>query len=149
MKNTEAIEILKKSNAMLKQQMEKLACAQDTVAADGQSFYDVMTNCKAEYEAVELAITALENAGKIRVETPDGTLIAEDKDDPDYPGINIMLIGSRTNDKFTGSGKETLAMVEYDSEKGKLQAVVYGDGEEAEYTDLVEYRNVQNKDVPG
>lgn len=145
MEKEEAIRILKHSNELLKGRIAELS---DQFAAPGskipqkKSFYDCIRNARAEYAAVETAVAALEKPDEIRVKTPVGTLLVQDKLDPDYPGVNVFLVGESANDKFTGNGKESLAMVEYDGEKGKLQAVVYGDGEDTEYTDLVEYRNL-------
>lgn len=145
MKNTEAIEILKKSNEILKQRISELCdkiAAVETSVAQKKNFYDVMRNVRAEYAAVETAVKVLEDAGKICVATPAGTLVVEDKLDPDYPGVNIFLTDTNANDKFTGNGMEKLAMFEFDGEKCKLQAVVYGDSEADDYTDLVEYRKI-------
>lgn len=148
MEKEEAIRILKHSNEMLKGHIAELSdqfAAPESKIPQKKSFYDCIRNARAEYAAVETAVAALEKPDEIRVETPAGILLVQDKLDPDYPGVNVFLAGENANDRFSGDGRETLAMVEYDGEKGKLQAVVYGDGETEDFTDLVEYRNLLKK----
>lgn len=148
MEKEEAIRILKHSNELLKEHISELSdkfAAPESKIPQKKSFYDCIRNARAEYAAVELAVAALEKPDEVRVKTPVGTLLVQDKLDPDYPGINVFLAGEQANDKFTGNGKETVAMIEFDGEKQKLQAVVYGDGEAEDFTDLVEYRNLLKK----
>lgn len=39
-----------------------------------------------------------------------------------------------------------LAWIEYSSEKHRLQAIVYGDGDADDYTQLIEFKNISDQD---
>ena len=42
--------------------------------------------------------------------------------------------------------KDRLAWVEYSPEKHRLQAIVYGDGNADDYTQLIEFKNISDQD---
>ncbi len=58
MTNREAIQILENSNELLSAQIRRLQGASRAVSPEG--VYDTLDYCKAEYEAVRMAIRALE-----------------------------------------------------------------------------------------
>lgn len=89
----------------------------------------------------------VEKAGSayVRAKTSYGTLVASSKDDPAYPGLFIELRVKKVNDTYDKDAI-LLAMIEYTPEKEKLQAVVYGDGEVEDYSDLIEYKKLLKED---
>lgn len=84
----------------------------------------------------------------IMVETKLGTIRVEVKTDGEYPGVYVDLVGETVNGLFFGDGEKgevSLAMVEYEPYKNKIQTVVYGDGNNDEPTHIIEHLNT-NKD---
>lgn len=49
------------------------------------------------------------------------------------------------NDCFN-EGAIRLAWIEYSPEKRRLQAIVYGDGNADDYTQLIEFKNISDQD---
>lgn len=80
---------------------------------------------------------------KLVVPTPLGDIIVGVKADSTYPGIYIDLKGPKVNDEYSGTdGSAALATVEFDPGKGKIQSIIYGNGNSEEYTHLVEHENM-------
>lgn len=75
------------------------------------------------------------------VETPIGTLMAEKSDDLNYPGLNVSIRGEKINDQFA-EGSMDICWVEYSKLDEQLRIVVYGDGNEEDYTHLIPIKNV-------
>ena len=63
----------------------------------------------------------------------------------DYPGISVAFCGNGMNDCFN-EGSIRLAWIEYSPEKRRLQAIVYGDGNADDYTQLIEFKNISDQD---
>ena len=72
-------------------------------------------------------------------------LVVKIKADPDYPGISVAFCGNGMNDCFN-EGSIRLAWIEYSPEKRRLQAIVYGDGDADDYTQLIEFKNILDQD---
>ena len=87
-----------------------------------------------------------EPAQELRVSTKLGEIVVTVKTDCEYPGIFVDLKGENLNDKFE-KGTVSLAVIEYDPYKNKVQNVVYGDGNGDDYTHLVEYENLLAPDL--
>lgn len=64
---------------------------------------------------------------KISIQTPDGELQASLNTYEEYPGINIMLAPSNTDDRID------IAAVEHSSEKG-LRVITWGNAMDEDYT---------------
>lgn len=79
---------------------------------------------------------------ELTVRTPLGELVVGIKADPDYPGISVAFRGEGMNDVFN-EGLICLAWIEYSPEKCLLQAIVYGDGNADDYTQLISSRTFQ------
>lgn len=62
-----------------------------------------------------------------------------------YPGISVAFRGEGMNDVFN-EGLICLAWIEYSPEKCLLQAIVYGDGNADDYTQLIEFKNISDQD---
>ena len=73
---------------------------------------------------------------ELTVRTPLGELVVGIKADPDYPGISVAFY----------EGSIRLAWIEYSPEKHRLQAIVYGDGNADDYTQLIEFKNISDQD---
>lgn len=82
---------------------------------------------------------------ELTVRTPLGELVVGIKSDPDYPGISVAFCGNGMNDCFN-EGSIRLAWIEYSPEKRRLQAIVYGDGNADDYTQLIEFKNISDQD---
>ena len=82
---------------------------------------------------------------ELTVRTPLGELVVGIKADPDYPGISVAFCGNDMNDCFN-EGSIRLAWIEYSPEKHRLQAIVYGDGDADDYTQLIEFKNISAQD---
>ena len=82
---------------------------------------------------------------ELTVRTPLGELVVGIKADPDYPGISVAFCGNGMNDCFN-EGSIRLAWIEYSPEKHRLQAIVYGDGNADDYTQLIEFKNISDQD---
>lgn len=85
---------------------------------------------------------------ELTVRTPLGELVVGIKADPDYPGISVAFCGNGMNDCFN-EGSIRLAWIEYSPEKRRLQAIVYGDGNADDYTQLIEFKNISDQDKYG
>jgi len=72
-------------------------------------------------------------------------LLGGKKAAPDYPGISVAFRGEGMNDVFN-EGLICLAWIEYSPEKCLLQAIVYGDGNADDYTQLIEFKNISDQD---
>lgn len=80
---------------------------------------------------------------KLRVPTPLGDIVVSSKMDGEYPGVYIDLKGLQVNDKFgEKEGVAYLASIEFDPNKGKIQSVIYGNGNSEEFTHLIEHENL-------
>ena len=82
---------------------------------------------------------------ELTVQTPLGELAVGVNADPDYPGISVAFRGDGMNDCFN-EGAIRLAWIEYSPEKRRLQAIVYGDGNADDYTQLIEFKNISDQD---
>ena len=82
---------------------------------------------------------------ELTVRTPLGELLVGIKVDPDYPGILVTFRGNGMNDWFN-EGSVRLAWIEYSPEKRCLQAIVYGDGNADDYTQLIEFKNISEQE---
>ena len=82
---------------------------------------------------------------ELTVQTPLGELAVGINADPDYPGISVAFRGDGMNDCFN-EGSIRLAWIEYSPEKRRLQAIVYGDGNADDYTQLIEFKNISEHD---
>lgn len=83
------------------------------------------------------------NHDELIAQTPLGEITVGIKSDPHYPGIFVELRGAHLNDRFN-EGSVRLAWVEYSSEKGCLQTIVYGNGDADDFTHLIEHENILN-----
>lgn len=75
------------------------------------------------------------------METPIGTLVAEKSADPNFPGLHVCIKGEKINDKFWQDAMD-ICWVEYSVEDKELRIVVYGNGNEEDYTHLIRVKNV-------
>lgn len=81
----------------------------------------------------------------VAINTPLGDIVVTikgDSSDPEsYPGVYVDLKGPGLNDLYE---KDTvdLAGIEYDPTKNAIQTIVYGDGNEDEYSHLVVHKNL-------
>ncbi len=89
-----------------------------------------------------------EPAQTLSVKTKLGDIVVTIKDDPDYPGVCIDLKGTGLNDRYQ-KNTVRLAWVEFEPEKNKIQTLVYGDGNEDDFTHLIEHEKVmmREKDI--
>lgn len=88
---------------------------------------------------------------ELRVSTPMGDIVVTSKMDGEYPGVSIDLKGPQVNNDCGGKDSSAyLATIEFDPHKGKIQSVIYGDGNSEEFTQLVEHENLvkQNRKLP-
>ena len=81
------------------------------------------------------------NQDELIAQTPLGEIRVGIKSDPQHPGIFVELCGAHLNDRFN-EGSVRLAWVEYSSEKGCLQTIVYGNGDADDFTHLIEHENI-------
>lgn len=86
---------------------------------------------------------ALQNADRdgLVIETEAGDIVVTKKTDPEYPGVYVDLKGESVNETLE-KDTASLAMIEFNPLKRKVQAVIYGDGEKEEPFHIVEYENM-------
>ena len=72
-------------------------------------------------------------------------LTAENSEDSNYPGISVSLQGKDVNDSF-GKEKMYICWIEFSVIDNELRVVVYADGNEEEYTDLIKIKNIRKRD---
>ena len=82
---------------------------------------------------------------EIFVPTEAGDIYVSVKKDTEYPGIYVDLKGENVNDTFE-KNTVSLAMIEFEPDKKKIQTVVYSNGESEEPTHIIEHSNT-NKEV--
>ena len=88
----------------------------------------------------DVANTVNENG--LSVSTPLGNIVVTVKTDSTYPGVYVDLKGENVTDVFE-QNTASLAMIEFEPSKGKVQSVVYGDAKSEEPTHIVEHENVE------
>lgn len=84
------------------------------------------------------------NNREISVPTELGDIYVSVKADTQYPGIYVDLKGENVKDTFEEK-TVSLATIEFDSEKKKVQTVVYGDGEKETPTHVIEHKNTNKE----
>lgn len=82
----------------------------------------------------------------ISIQTPIGDIVVTSKTDSNYPGVYVDLKGENIVDNFEVN-TTSLAMIEFDSDKKKIQTVVYGDSTKEEPTITVEHGNYLKKSL--
>lgn len=84
------------------------------------------------------------NKQEISVPTELGDIYVSVKTDSEYPGIYVDLKGENVNDTFEEK-TVSLAMVEFEPEKKKVQTIVYGDGKKENPTHIIEHKNTNKE----
>ena len=79
---------------------------------------------------------------EVSIDTPIGEIKVSVKADTDYPGVYVDLKGENVNDTFEDN-TVSLAMIEYEPSIGKVQSIVYGDGNSEEPTHVIKHKNVK------